>query len=71
MEPWDLSGAYVFMGVVQTLVQAPFMFSLLRRHARRWAMAKCGAGVHCGEVSIGMTDPVILALAEQNGDVKG
>jgi O-antigen/teichoic acid export membrane protein len=34
-----LAGAYVFMGVVQTLVQAPFMFALLRKHARRWAMA--------------------------------
>lgn len=32
-----LAGAYVFMGVVQTIVQAPFMFWLLRRHATRWA----------------------------------
>src|ERR1039458_4371319 len=34
-----LAGAYVFMGVVQTIVQAPFMFWLLRRHALRWATA--------------------------------
>jgi O-antigen/teichoic acid export membrane protein len=32
-----LAGAYVFMGVVQTIVQAPFMFWLLVRHASRWA----------------------------------
>jgi O-antigen/teichoic acid export membrane protein len=32
-----LAGAYVFMGAVQTVVQAPFMFWLLRRHALRWA----------------------------------
>ena len=32
-----LAGAYVFMGVVQTIVQAPFMFWLLRKHSLRWA----------------------------------
>ena len=32
-----LAGAYVVMGVVQTVVQAPFMCSLMRRQAAVWA----------------------------------
>ena len=32
-----LAGAYVFMGVVQTAVQAPFILSLMKRQAAAWA----------------------------------
>jgi O-antigen/teichoic acid export membrane protein len=32
-----LAGAYVVMGVVQTAVQAPFLFSLMRKQAAAWA----------------------------------
>jgi O-antigen/teichoic acid export membrane protein len=32
-----LAGAYVFMGVVQTIVQVPFIYLLLRKQAAVWA----------------------------------
>jgi len=32
-----LAGAYVIMGVVQTALQAPFLYSLMRKQAAAWA----------------------------------
>jgi hypothetical protein len=34
-----LAGAYVFMGVVQTIIQAPFMLWLLHSQSRKWSDA--------------------------------